>query len=319
MSTSSGSIVVTGSLNMDFVVTVPHLPAPGETTLGSDFQRIPGGKGANQACAAARLASAPCVRMLGRVGYDPSADELKNSLADAGVDVALVRATRSAPTGVALIWVEQGTGRNSIVVAPGANHALSASDIDEALSIFEDARCALFQLETPLPTVERALIAARQRGARTILDPAPAQPLPPRLLAEVDLLTPNESEACQLLGRPPAEITRAEAPALAAALRELGPRAVVLKLGAQGSFFSSKDREIFSPAFAVQPVDTTAAGDVFNGALAVALAEGQAIEQALAFANAAAALSVTRPGAQPAIPHRAEVDALLHQGRRITA
>jgi ribokinase len=319
VSNTFGSIVVTGSLNMDFVVTVARLPAPGETTLGSDFQRIPGGKGANQACAAARLAATPCVRMLGRVGYDPSADELKNSLADAGVDVSLVRATRSAPTGVALIWVEQGTGRNSIVVAPGANHALSASDIDEALAIFEDARCALFQLETPLPTVERALAAARQCGARTILEPAPAQPLSPRLLAEVDILTPNESEACQLLGRTPAEITRAEAPALAAALRELGPRAVVLKLGSQGAFFSSKDREIFSPGFVVQPVDTTAAGDVFNGALAVALAEGQAIEQALAFANAAAAISVTRPGAQPAIPHRAEVDALLHQGRRITA
>jgi len=304
---------------MDFVVRVPRLPAPGETTLGTGFERIPGGKGANQACAAGRLSGAPCVRMLGRVGYDPFADELKASLAEADVDVSLVRSTRSSPTGVALIWVEEGTGRNSIVVAPGANHALTADDIDAASAIFEDARCALFQLETPLPAVERALFTARRRGALTILDPAPAQSLPPQLLAEVDLLTPNESEACQLLGQQPGQVTHAEAPALASALRKLGPRAVVLKLGAQGSFFSSEAHEIFSPGFTVEAVDTTAAGDVFNGALAVALAEGQAMERALAFANAAAAISVTRRGAQPAVPERAEVDALLTQGRRMTA
>jgi ribokinase len=316
---TSGSIVVTGSLNMDFVVRVPRLPSPGETTLGSGFERIPGGKGANQACAAGRLAGTPCVRMLGRVGYDPFADELKSSLAEAGVDVSMVRSTRGEPTGVALIWVEEGTGRNSIVVAPGANHALTGDDIDAAGAVFEDARCALFQLETPLPAVERALFAARRRGALTILDPAPAMPLPPQLLAEVDLLTPNESEACQLLEQLPAPVTLAEAPAIAAALRKLGPRAVVLKLGEQGSFFSSEDREIYCPSFPVEAVDTTAAGDVFNGALAVALAEGQAMEQALAFANAAASISVTRRGAQPAVPSRAEVDALLSQGRRITA
>lgn len=304
---------------MDFVVKVPRLPAPGETTLGSGLQRIPGGKGANQACAAGRLAGTPCVRMVGRVGYDPFADELKASLHAAGVDTALVRATRKAPTGVALIWVEEGTGRNSIVVAPGANHALTADDIDAAGAVFEDARCALFQLETPLLAVQRALTTARLRGARTILDPAPAQPLPPQLLAEVDLLTPNESEACQLLGQPPAEVTLAEAPALAAALRKLGPRAVVLKLGKQGCFFASDDHEIFSAGFLVEAIDTTAAGDVFNGALAVGLAEGMALEQALTFANAAAAVSVTRLGAQPAVPSRAEVDAMVAQGRRITA
>ncbi len=316
---TSGSIVVTGSLNMDFVVTVPRLPSPGETTLGSDFLRVPGGKGANQACAAGRIAGTPCVRMVGRVGYDPFADELKASLIEADVDVALVRSTRSAPTGVALIWVEKGSGRNSIVVAPGANHALTAEDIDAAGAVFEDARCALFQLETPLPAVERALFAARRRGAMTILDPAPAQRLPAAMLAEVDILTPNESEACHLLGQLPAPVTRAEAPVMAAALRKLGPRAVILKLGEQGCFFSSEDHEIFSPGFKVQPVDTTAAGDVFNGALAVALAEGMAMQQALAFANAAAAVSVTRAGAQPAIPSREEVDAMLLQGRRITA
>lgn len=319
MGVTSGSIVVTGSLNMDFVVRVPRLPSPGETALGRDFQRIPGGKGANQACAAARLAGTPCVRMVGRVGYDPFADELKASLAAAGVDTALVRATKKAPTGVALIWVEEGTGRNSIVVAPGANHVLSADDIDAAGAVFEDARCALFQLETPLPAVERALLAARRRGALTILDPAPAQPLPAALLAEVDVLTPNESEACQLLGQLPAPVSRAEAPGLAAALRKLGPRAVVLKLGEQGCFFASDDHEIFSAGFLVNAVDTTAAGDVFNGALAVALAEGQAMEQALAFANAAAAVSVTRLGAQPAVPSREEVDAMVAQGKRISA
>lgn len=304
---------------MDFVVRVPRLPAPGETTLGEGFERIPGGKGANQACAAGKIAGTPCVRMLGRVGYDPFADELKASLSVAGVDVALVSPTRGAATGVALIWVEDGSGRNSIVVAPGANHALTAGDVDEAAEIFGGARCALFQLETPLDTVEHALHVARRRGVLTILDPAPAQALPAALLAEVDVLTPNESEACLLAGRMPGAVTPAEAPALARALLELGPRAVVLKLGGQGCFFASGDREIFSAPFAVEAVDTTAAGDVFNGALAVALAEGQAMEQALAFANAAAALSVTRRGAQPAVPARAEVDAMLAQGTRITA
>jgi ribokinase len=305
------NLVVVGSLNMDFVVRVDHLPAPGETVLGREFQMIPGGKGANQACAAGKLgAEAVATRMVGRVGNDVFADHLKASLAAAGVDVSAVHATRSQPTGVALIWVDR-SGQNSIVVASGANHALAAGEINGCRASFRGAALALFQLETPLEAVAAALALARQEGARTILDPAPAQPLPPGLLEQVDILTPNESEACILLGRPVSRVTPAEAPALAADLLKLGPRAVILKLGEQGSSYFDAATTIHSPAFPVAAIDTTAAGDTFNAGLAVALAEGKSIGDALRFANAAAAISVTRLGAQASIPSRAEVEAFL--------
>jgi ribokinase len=305
------SVVVVGSLNMDFVVAVDRLPAPGETVLGRDFQMIPGGKGANQACATGKLgANSVAVRMVGRVGYDMFADHLKASLAAAGVDVSAVHATRAQPTGVALIWVEQ-SGQNSIVVASGANHALAASEVEAMRAVFRGARFVLFQLESPLDTVAAALKLARAEGARTILDPAPAQPLPVDLLADVDILTPNETEALLLLGRPPGRVAPSDAPALARALRELGPSAVLLKLGEHGCFYCDGERELESPGFPVTARDTTAAGDTFNAALAVALAEDRAMPAALRFANAAAAISVTRMGAQASVPSRAEVDALL--------
>ena len=307
----SGALVVVGSLNMDFVVTVERLPAPGETVLGRDFQMIPGGKGANQACAAGRLSGgAVPVRMIGRVGYDVFADHLKASLSAAGVDVSFVHATRSAPTGVALIWVER-SGQNSIVVASGANYALAAAEVEAMRPALRGARFALFQLETPLDTVGAALALAREEGARTILDPAPARPLGPELLALVDILTPNETEALALLGRPAGRMSAGEAPEVAAALRRLGPAAVLLKLGDQGCLFSDASGFWHVPAFPVEVRDTTAAGDTFNAALAVALAEGRPMETALPFANAAAALSVTRLGAQASIPTRAEADEFL--------
>jgi ribokinase len=305
------TLVVAGSLNMDFVVAVDRLPAPGETVLGGDFQMIPGGKGANQACAAARLGSGVTeVRMAGRVGLDVFGDHLKANLSAAGVDVRAVHAARSHATGVAMIAVEK-TGQNSIVVAPGANHALAAGEVEAMRPIFAGARLALFQLETPLDTVAAALRLAREEGARTILDPAPAQPLPPELLASVDILTPNESEALLLLGRPPGRVELDQAPALARFLADLGPRAVLLKLGDRGCFYRDSGTELFSPAFSVQARDTTAAGDVFNAALAVALAEDRTIVEALRFANAAAAISVTRAGAQASVPSRGEVDQFL--------
>ena len=304
-------IVVVGSLNMDFVVTVDHLPAAGETVLGRDFQMIPGGKGANQACAAGRLgAPAVATRMVGRVGCDVFADHLKASLAAAGVDVSAVHATRAQPTGVALIWVDRN-GQNSIVVASGANHALAAADLNGYRSSFRGAALALFQLETPLDAVTAALAMAREESARTVLDPAPAQSLPRDLLQLVDILTPNESEACILLGRQMGRVSQAEAPALAEDLRKLGPKTVILKLGEQGCCYVDGDSIIRSPAFKVTAKDTTAAGDTFNAGLAVALAEGKEIEEALRFANAAAAISVTRLGAQASIPSRAEVETFL--------
>ena len=307
------SLVVVGSLNMDFVVTVDRLPAPGETVLGRGFQMIPGGKGANQACAAARLAGPHLsVRMAGRVGYDLFADHLKASLSAAGVDVTAIHATRGQPTGVALIWVDRW-GQNSIVVASGANHELAAADVESLRRLFQGARFVLFQLETPLETVRAALALARQEGAQTVLDPAPAVPLTGDLLSLVDILTPNETEALILLGRPPARVSVADAPGLASALRALGAARVVLKLGDQGCFLDDGAQQLHVPSFPVEVRDSTAAGDIFNAGLAVALAEGQPIQEALRFASAAAAISVTRLGAQASVPARAEVEAFLSE------
>ena len=305
------AIVVVGSLNMDFVVRVRELPAPGETVLGSNFQMFPGGKGGNQAVAAARLGGQSVeVRMIGRVGYDLFADHLKASLAAAGVDVTAVHATKKQATGVALISVDRA-GQNSIVVASGANGELAAADVEAMRPVFRGARLALFQLETPLDTVALALALARQEGLTTILDPAPAQPLSPELLAQVDILTPNETEALGLLGRPPARVSPVEAVEMAAALRRMGPKTVIVKLGDQGCLAHVGTAPAHVAGFAVEVRDTTAAGDTFNAALAVSLAEGAPIAHALRFANAAAAISVTRAGAQASAPSRREVDAFL--------
>jgi ribokinase len=304
-------IVIVGSLNMDFVVRVPELPAPGETTLGSDFQMIPGGKGANQACAVGRTGGKVTQGlMIGRVGTDLFADHLKASLSAAGLDVSAVYATRSTPTGVALIWVDRN-GQNSIVVAPGANHDWEPAALTGLRNMFQGARYALFQLESPIAVVKEGLNMARQMGARTILDPAPAQILTADLLANIDVLTPNETEACILLGRPPSRIDLIECRQVAGALRALGVRSVVLKLGDRGAVYFDGDTEIHQPAYPVRAVDSTAAGDVFNGALAVALAEGKSRSFAMKFASAAAAISVTRPGAQSSVPLRSEVEEFL--------
>lgn len=304
-------IAVFGSLNMDFVVRVARLPAPGETALGSDFQMIPGGKGANQACAAGRIGhSNIATHMAGRVGYDLFADHLKASLSAAGVDVSFVCGTKAAPTGVAFIWVD-GAGQNSIIVASGANHVISEADVDGFSPVFAGARFALFQLESPLAAVASAIRLARGSGAKTILDPAPAQPLPPELLSEVDILTPNESEAAMLLNEQAARISPESAHSVAKRLLSMGPQAVVLKLGDQGCFYADAGQHFHVEPFAVRTVDSTAAGDVFNAALAVALSEGRALRDALRFANASAALSTTRAGAQSSVPRRSEVEEFL--------
>jgi ribokinase len=226
------------------------------------------------------------------------------------VDVSAVAGTRSHPTGVALIQVDR-SGQNSIVVASGANFVFPASDVAGTRSSFQGARFALFQLETPLPAVEAALRLARSEGARTILDPAPAQSLPRSLLAAVDILTPNESEASILLGRSASRVGITDAPEMSRSLLALGPAAVILKLGENGCFYADATQQIHAPGFRVAAVDTTAAGDTFNAALAVALAEETPLQRALAFANAAAAISVTRAGAQASIPSRAETDQFL--------
>lgn len=310
------AVVVVGSLNMDFVVRTKHLPAPGETVLGRGFQMIPGGKGANQAVAAGKLgAGSVTVKMVGRVGMDLFADHLKASLASAGVDVSAVHASRSQPTGVALIAVDTA-GQNQIVVASGANNDLAVGDVEAMRRVMKGARIALFQLETPLATVAASLKMAREEGVRTILDPAPAQPLRPELLQTVDILTPNETEAFMLLGRPAERVALSDAPAVAAAVAALGAHMVVLKLGDRGCYFHGSTQHgagesYHVPGFRVEAVDSTAAGDTFNAGLAIALAEGASIGHALRFANAAAAISVTRMGAQASAPGRAEVDLLV--------
>jgi ribokinase len=303
----SEPITVVGSLNMDFVVQVEKLPLPGETVLGGGFSTIPGGKGANQACAAGRLGGR--VRMVGRVGTDVFGGQLKESLASAGVDVGAVWSTEATPSGVALIFVQEG-GQNQIVVASGANGRLSPEDVTRALE-GHGGGFLLLQLESPIETIETAAALGRRQGITVVLDPAPARPLSDRLLASVDVLTPNESEAMVLLDRREGAVSLEDAPEVARALRRRGPKAVVLKLGEKGAFLDDGTGGRHVPGRKVKAVDATAAGDTFNGALAVALAEGRPMAEALGFANAAAAISVTRLGAQASIPGRDEVEKAL--------
>ena len=305
-------ILVVGSLNMDFVVQTEKLPLPGETIKGRNFSMIPGGKGANQAVAAASLGGR--VRMAGRVGQDSFGRTLTEGLSSAGVDASRVMPTSGVATGVALILVEQ-EGQNQITIAAGANDRLEAADLEPAFQEFSQG-IVLLQLESPLQTVEAAVNLACRREAATILDPAPAAALPPALMRNLDFLTPNETEALLLLGEPPGEIRLDEAPPLGRRLLELGPETVVLKLGDKGAWVVNRRLSRHFPAYPVKPVDTTAAGDTFNGAMAVCLAEGGSLPRAIEFANAAAALSVTRAGAQASIPSRSQVDRFLgeHQG-----
>jgi ribokinase len=308
---TNSSIVVIGSLNMDFVFSVDRLPLPGETILASGFRTVPGGKGANQAHAAAKLAlDGTAVRMVGLVGMDSFGNALKASLTDVGVDVGAVADTVAEATGVAFIHVDDA-GQNSITVAPGANGVLSARDIDSQRWALDGARCVLLQLEVPIETVVEGLRQARRIGATSILDPAPARALPKEILELVDIATPNETEACVLAGVPPKRLDVADSIALGLKIIDLGVRSVVVKRGDQGSVYCGPDRTVVTPPFPVQAVDSTAAGDTFNAALAVALGEGVEMERALRFANAAAAISVTRAGAQTSAPSRADVESLL--------
>jgi ribokinase len=300
-------IVVVGSLNADLCVQVAQFPVPGETITGEGFTVLPGGKGANQACAAGRLGGR--VAMIGQVGADGQGEMLRASLRAAGVDVSLVTTDPRAATGVAVITVDR-SGENEIVLAPGANGTFTAERLADAEPAIRAARVLLLQLEIPLATVVRAAQIARGAGVTVILDPAPAVPLPDALLALVDYLTPNEGELAIAAGEAPGEAGAAAIDARAARLLARGCRQVVVKMGARGARLVTADGARAWPSFPVEAVDTTAAGDAFNGALAVAFAEGQPLDRAMRFATAAGALSVTRLGAQPSMPTRAEVDEL---------
>jgi ribokinase len=297
-------IVVVGSSNTDMVITTPHLPETGETVLGSDFVMAPGGKGANQAVAARRLGGE--VALVARLGQDLLGDEALSHFQKEGIDTRYVFRDPQAPSGVALIMVGDG-GENIIAVAAGANGCLAVEDIDKARSIFEDTRVTLLQLEIPIPAVEEAVRVAKAAHSQVILNPAPAQPLPAGLLAQVDILTPNENEAMALSGCRDREDGVRE-------LLQKGVGRVIVTLGAAGVLMGEPGCSIhYFPGFSVKAVDTTAAGDAFNGGLAVALARGDPIEKAIGYAQAAAALSVTKRGAQPSLPAAGEVRQFLQQ------
>jgi ribokinase len=301
----SGVIVVVGSLNADLVVRTPRFPVPGETITGTDFAVFPGGKGANQAVAAARLGGR--VAMIGRVGRDDQGRTLRSSLAAAGVDAEAVQGDESAATGVAVITID-AAGQNEIVLAPGANARLSPTDVERSRSLIEGARVLLLQLEVPMGTVEAAARIARSAGVQVILDPAPARPEAGALLPLVDFVTPNENELRVLAGALPGPTTVGEATLLLRSLLARGARTAIAKLGPAGAVAVGAAEHHVWPGHAVDAVDTTAAGDAWNGAFAVALAEGQSVQEAGAFANAAAAISVTRAGAQPSMATRDELE-----------
>ena len=295
-------VLIVGSANVDFTVTLPRLPRPGETVSAGTLLIARGGKGANQAVAARRLGAD--VRLIACVGDDASGREVRAALDAEGIGTAGVVTTSSAATGTALIVVD-ATGRNQIAVAPGANRALTVGDIDAHDADIAWAEVLVCSLEVPLATVRRALERARRHRVVTILNPAPFPDAGVDFLALADYVTPNESEAARLAARPVGDLD--DLPKVAAAIRALGAARVVLTLGARGAFAAGPDGEVHAPAAAVNAIDTTGAGDAFNGALAVALAEGRSLPAAVRFANAAAALACTKRGAQPSMPARADV------------
>ena len=299
-------ILVVGSINVDIVALVEHLPTPGETVTGGTLLINHGGKGANQAVAARRLGAE--VRFIGCVGDDVFGTQLRQSMAAEGIGVDGLATVSGINSGTALLVVD-AAGRNQIAVASGANMRLTVDWIGRFAEAIAWAQMVICQLEVPLDTVLWTLHTARQHGAVTILNPAPAQPLLPEIWPLVDYLTPNEIEAAHLSGLSLAGL--GEASPVTQALLARGPRVVILTLGEHGAFLGTPDRMVHVPAFPIMPVDTTAAGDAFNGALAVALSEGSPLELAVRFANAAAGLACTQPGAQNALPVRTQVEALL--------
>jgi ribokinase len=295
-------IVVIGSTNTDMVIKSERIPAPGETILGGRFLMNPGGKGANQAVAAARLGGD--VTFVAKVGDDLFGREAKALLAKEGIDTGYVLTDPAEPSGVALIMVD-ARGENCIAVAPGANGALTPADLLPVRDAIEHADLLLMQLETPIATVTCAAQWAAAKGVPVVLDPAPACDLPAALLKSLHLITPNESEAERLTGIEVTSVASAEAAAIE--LCAQGVAQVVVTMGARGAFVYANGHGTLVPACEAQAVDTTGAGDVFNGALAVALTEGAPLAEAVRFATRAASIAVTRLGAQASAPRRDEL------------
>lgn len=302
------TVIVFGSINMDLVVRTPRLPVRAETITGYKFFTAPGGKGANQAVAAARL-NGP-TKMVGRVGGDAFGQELRQNLADAGVDVSPVFVDAEVTSGVAMIAVDD-QAQNNIIIVPGANGRVGQEDIERLEAHLADAEVILLQLEVPLEATIAAARLARQRGITVVLDPAPAQELPAELYTLVDIITPNEVEAGQLVGV--AVKSHEDAARAAKMLLSLGVKKVIVKMGALGIVYAEAEGEpTFVPVFEVEAIDTVAAGDAFNGGLAAALVAGHDLPVAIRWGAAAGALSTTKLGAQPSMPKRSELEAFLN-------
>ena len=303
-------ILVVGSSNTDLIIRVPEIPRPGETVLGGEFQAFPGGKGANQAVAAARAGGD--VVLIASVGDDAYGKEAVRGYKFDSINTENIKISKKAPSGIAMITISD-RGENAITVAPGANALLLPEDLDEAEEAFHEADYMLVQLEIPLETVQQAIELSREFSTKVILNPAPASRLPDEILANIDIITPNETEVQHLTG----VRIKNEEDAIQAAdiLHARGVKTVIITLGPEGAFLSdpaSQMRKIIA-GFRVEAADTTAAGDVFNGQLVVALAEGMSLEEAILTAHAAAAISVQNIGAQSSIPRREETDYFLEE------
>jgi ribokinase len=298
----SRKIIVVGSSNMDMVVKTSHIPVPGETVLSGAFFMNPGGKGANQAVAAARLGAE--VIFISRLGNDVFGKQLSQLFSNEGIDTTYLVSDETLPSGVALITVDE-QGENSIVVASGANAGLSVNDLEAVLPLIDDAAIVLLQLEIPMDVVHFVAAYAAAKNVRVILNPAPAAPLSSALLKQIDILTPNKTEASMIAGMPVNTIE--DAKRAASLICTKGVKNVIVTMGSYGAVICEGSEYEVVEAPKVEPVDTTAAGDVFNGALSVALSEGKTLAAAVRFACNAAAISVTRLGAQSSIPYRKEL------------
>ena len=290
------NICVIGSLNMDLVVNVDTMPKPGQTIIGSNFKEVPGGKGANQAVAMARLNGN--VSMIGKVGEDGFGQTLINSLKNDKVDTTYIQTSKGA-TGVALITVDKNA-QNSIVVSPGANFEVKEDDIDNNIEAIKNSDIVVLQLETPLNTIKYALNKAKELNKYTILNPAPAVKLDDEIIKNVDLLTPNETEL-EIISGVSIE-TEEDIQKAAQIMIEKGVKELIVTLGSKGSLYINKEKSMFKKAYKVEAVDTTAAGDSYTGALAVALSQDKNIEDAMDFASKVGALSVLKEGAQSSLP-----------------
>ena len=296
------NICVIGSLNMDLVVNVDTMPKPGQTIIGSNFKEVPGGKGANQAVAMARLNGN--VTMIGKVGEDGFGQTLINSLKNDKVDTTYIQTAKGA-TGVALITVDKNA-QNSIVVSPGANFEVKEDDIDNNIEAIKNSDIVVLQLETPLDTIKYALNKAKELNKYTILNPAPAVKLDDEIIKNIDLLTPNETEL-EIISGVSIE-TEEDIQKAAQIMIEKGVKELIVTLGSKGSLYINKEKSMFKKAYKVEAVDTTAAGDSYTGALAVALSQDKGMEEAMDFASKVGALSVLKEGAQSSLPTLEDVE-----------